>query len=887
MGTQKLDRIFNPKTIAVIGATNNPKSVGYHLFKNIIGSDFDGIAYPINPNRKSVQGVKAYPDITKVPDKIDLAIIATPANTVQTIVEQCGKAGVHGAVVVSAGFNETGNETKAHDELLHTAKKYGMRIIGPNCLGFIRPEIHLNASFANKMPTPGKIAFISQSGALCTAVLDWAIEHNVGFSHFVSIGAMIDVGFDDLIDYFGNDPETKSILIYMESVTDARRFMSAARSFARNKPIIVLKAGKSEEGAKAATSHTGSLAGNDAVFSAAFKRAGVISVNTIEELFDCAKALDMQKRPAGNRLTVITNAGGPGILSTDHLISNGGKLSRLSDATIEKLNEFLPTMWSRSNPIDIIGDADPERYKKTLEVCMHDPNTDGILVILTPQSMTDPSEVARHLVSIGSKTEKTILASFMGESSVKEAIDILQKGSIPAYRIPENAAKCFSYMHMYSKNLEELYETPATIPHAFTPKTEDNRKIIDAAIKEGRYLLDENEAKQLLANYSIPINKSSVAKTAEDAAIGAEKTGFPVVMKILSPDILHKTEIGGVKLNIRSKEEAKLAFEEIIRNGKNKHKAKIKGVFIEKMDSRRYELLIGCKKDPIFGPAIVFGMGGVAVEVFKDTNVGLPPLNMALAMRMIEETKVYHLLKGYRNMPGVDIKAIQFLLYKFAYLVMDFPEIKEIDINPFAVEENGGVVLDAKVVLDKSIAGKDVKPYSHLVISPYPKEYVKKAKLKDGKEITLRPIRPEDEPMEAEMFTHFSEETQRFRFFTRIKDVTHEMLVRYTQIDYDREMAIIAEITEKDKKKMMGVVRLIADPDNDTAEFAIVVADPWQKKGLGSILADYIMEIAKKREIGKVYAYFLSDNFIMKTMFEKRGFTITNKGDNYYAELKL
>ncbi|MBU1855007.1 MAG: bifunctional acetate--CoA ligase family protein/GNAT family N-acetyltransferase, partial [Nanoarchaeota archaeon] len=700
-------------------------------------------------------------------------------------------------------------------------------------------------------------------------------------------GSMIDIGFHDLIDYFGNDPETNSIIIYMESLSDARKFLSAARAFARTKPIIVLKAGKSSEGAKAAMSHTGTLTGDDAVFDAAFKRAGIIRVDTIQELFDNAENLSMQPIPDSNKLAMITNAGGPGVIATDFLIKNGGELAKLSKKTIEELNKFLPPTWSKRNPIDIIGDADSERYQRAMEICLKDDNIDGILVILTPQSMTDPEKVAKTITKIPNKSKKPILASWMGGEDVSKGTKILEKASIPVYDSPERAVKSFIDMHRYSKNLELLYETPATIPHAFKPKTNMNRKLIKKIIESKRYVLNDSEAKKFLSNYEIPVTMSQKAKNSKEAVSIAKKIGFPIAMKINSPDITHKTDVGGVKLKLKSDKEVEKAFKEIMLSVKKKApKADIKGVTIEKMASKKYELLIGCKKDKIFGPVILFGMGGVAVEIFKDTNIGLPPLNMALSMRLIEETKIYELLKGFRGTKGVDLKAIQFLLYKFAYLVMDFPEIKEIDINPFSVDEKGGTVLDAKVILDKKTKSKQ-KPYSHLVISPYPKEYVTKYKMKNKKIATLRPIRPEDEPLEAKMFKEFSEETQRFRFFQMIKDISHELLVRYTQNDYDREIAIVAEIKEKGEKKMAGVVRLIADPYNDTAEFAIVIADPWQNQGLGNKFTDYILEIAKKRAIKKVYANILPDNHIMLHMFEKRGFKIIKSDDIFYAEYDL
>jgi len=887
MKFEKLNRMFNPKTVGVIGASNQEGSVGHSLMKNMLGSGFNGTIYPINPKHPNIHGVKTYPSVSKVPDRLDLAIIATPAKTVPGIVEECGKNHVAGIEIISAGFSEAGKEgTLMSEQILKIAREYGMRVLGPNCLGFIKPSLKLNASFANKMALPGNVAFISQSGALCTAILDWSVKNHVGFSHFVSIGSMLDIGFHDLIDYFGSDPHTKSILIYMESLTNARKFLSAARAFSRTKPILVLKVGKSAEGAHAALSHTGSLTGNDSVFDAAFKRAGIVRVNTIGELFGSAETLSKQKRPNGKRLAIVTNAGGPGVIATDSLIARGGELAKLSDHTISELNKVLPPAWSKGNPIDVLGDAQSDRYKAAVALCSLDPNVDGILVILTPQSMTKPDEVAEEIVSI--KPDKTILASWMGADDVALGHEILVKGGIPVFMIPENAIRSFMSMYNYSRNLELLYETPATIPHAFTPQTEKNRKLIEAVVKDNRFVMTENESKMLLSNYEIPTATNAVAHSPEDAVRIAADLGYPVVMKILSPDIIHKTDVGGVQVNIKSGDEARQAYSEILHSSKSHNpEAIIHGIFVEKMEKKRYEILIGCKKDPIFGPAIVFGMGGVAVEVFKDTNVGLPPLNMALAMRLIEETKIYKLLKGYRGMKGVDVASIQFLLYKFAYLISDFPEILEIDINPFAVDEEGGIVLDAKVILDKAVVGKQIKPYSHLVISPYPKEYMTDFTLKDGRNIILRPIRPEDEPLEREMFTNFSEQTQRYRFFQLIKDITHGMLIRYTQIDYDREIAIIAEIEEEGKKKMAGVVRLIGDAYGESAEFAIVVADPWQNQGLGNKFTDHILDIAKKRGTGKIYANVLKDNVRMLHIFEERGFKVTEHAETFYCELEL
>jgi acetyltransferase len=885
-----LKKIFNPQTVAVIGASNNPQSVGYALIKNMIGAGYTGIVFPVNVKERSIQGIKAYKSVKEIPDGIDLAVIATPSHTVHSVVEECGEVGVGGLVIISAGFKEVGEDgAEKALELQATARKYGMRFIGPNCLGLINPRLKLNASFASTMAMPGNIAFISQSGALCTAILDWAKQQNVGFSNFVSIGSMVDVGFHDLIDYFGSDPNTSSILIYMESLTDARKFISAARAFSRSKPIIVLKAGKSDEGAKATLSHTGSLAGNDAAFSAAFERAGVIRAETIAQLFNSAQALAMQPRPKGNKLAIVTNAGGPGVLATDHLIQQEGRLAKFSDETYEKLNKVLPPTWSHNNPIDVIGDASPERYREAINICLKDPDVDSVLVIFTPQAITRAEDVAREMVKLENHRRKPILAAFLGEDDVQEGRDILEEGRIPTYRYPESAVDVFLRMYSYNNNLKMLYETPSNTPHEFSPDVESTRKLLDKVIAEGRYQLTELEGKELMKYYQIPTAQYRLAENADEAASFSKELGFPVVMKIASPDIAHKTDVGGVVLNIKSEEAARETFDQILSSARRAApEAAIQGVFVEQMISKKYELLIGSKKDPIFGPVIAFGMGGVAVEVFKDMNIGLPPLNMALAMRIIEETKIYKLLKGYRGMEGVDIRSIQFLLYKFAYLVMDFPEIGEIDINPFVVDQDGGVVLDAAVMLDKEAIDDSAKAYSHLVISPYPRELMTKFTLANGEEALLRPIKPEDEPMEAEMFTRLSKQTQHFRFFGYVPEVTHDLLTRFTQIDYDREIAIIAEIDEDGKKNMAGVVRLVEDANNNTAEFAIVVADKWQGQGLGNKFTDYILEIARKKELVKVYANVLKANTVMVHMFKKRGFKLKSEDfETYYAELVL
>jgi acetyltransferase len=885
-----LDKIFRPNTIAAIGASDQQGTVGYALMDNLLTGGFKGKIFPVNPGHSTIRGLKSFSSVKKIPATIDLAVIAAPGKLVPKIVKECGEAGVGGVVIISAGFKEAGEAgKKMYNEIAAIARQYGMRIVGPNCLGVITPSQGLNASFASRMALPGKIAFISQSGALCTAILDWSVDQSVGFSHFVSIGEMVDVGYHDLIDYFGADQHTACILIYMESLEDPRLFMSAARAFARYKPVIVLKSGRSLEGAKATLSHTGSLAGNDAAYDAAFRRAGIIRVDTISQLFNCAQALAMQPQPNGSRLAILTNAGGPAVLATDFLMKNGGQLATLSPKTMEALNQILPPSWSRNNPVDVLGDSSAKIFGEALQLIFNDENVDAVLVITATQAVISPTEIANVVAEVSKDESKTTLAVWMGEQDVAKGREVLEKGGIPNYRFPEEAVDVFLKMYHYSRNLEYLYETPPASPEEFAPQKEKAVAIIRAALDAGRLTLTEPEGKRLLACYDIPVALNEAATTAGEAAQAAETTGFPVVMKINSPGIGHKTDVGGVMLNIGSKEEAERAFEMLTVNArKHRPDANIFGVLVEQMVSKEFELLVGAKKDPVFGPVIAFGLGGTAVEVFEDIHLGLPPINMALARRIIEKTKVFRLLQGYRGKRGVDLVDLQFLLVKFAYLVMDFPEIKEIDINPYVVDEHGGVVLDSHIILEKLPERIDWFTYDHLVISPYPEHFKRVITMKNGKRALLRPIRPEDEPLEKEMFSKLSRESVYFRFFGYVPKVSHKFLIRFSHIDYDRELALIAEVEEEGRKMMAGIARLVNDYGNRSAEFAIIVADPWQGQGLGNMLMAYILDIAKTRSLERITAQALTSNRVMLQMFEKQGFHVVKReGGVYGVELKL
>lgn len=889
MSLKQIHNFFNPKTIAVIGANDRENSVGYSIFKNIKDSEFSGKVFPVNINSKIVQGIKAYPRISDIQEHIDLAIIATPAATVLELVQDCGKAKVDGVAIISSGFKEAGAAgRKMFAQIQAAGKKYGIKILGPNCLGFINPRLALNASFAPETPKAGSIAFISQSGALCDTLLDWSIRDNIGFSYFVSMGSMADIGFDELIDYFDTDPNVTSILLYMESVNDARKFMSSARAFSKSKPIVCLKAGLGAAGAKAVASHSGTLAGDDKVFSAAFKRAGIIRATTVSELFNYAKTLNHYKKPAGNRLAIITNAGGPGVISTDFLTAHGGCLAEISPTTIKKLDGLMPPAWSRANPIDVLGDGQPRHYQAAINACIDDPNVDGIMVILTPQAVTESKQTAQIISQIPGIDKKPLFASFMGGPRVKDGIEILQQAGIPTYRTPEKAVACFLGLNEWQENLKMIETTPEAIPEEFKPDTQTAISLIKQAAYEQKTSLTGATARKFLECYGLPANPAYLAKTASQAASIAKRIGFPVAVKLEASGLLHKTELGGVILGLNNSQAVKKAFTEITENAKKNLDPKdIEGITVEKMVSKKYELIAGAKSDEIFGSVIAFGMGGIAVEVFNDVAIGLPPLNMALAKNLMEQTKIFTLLKGYRNMKGVNLEELQFFLYKFSYLLVDFPQIKEIDINPLAVDEKGIVIIDAKIVFDLKTIKYPPKPYSHLAILPYIKEYESQITIKGGQKVFLRPIMAEDEPRHREFLTSLSEESKRFRFFGAVDDPGTKFARHFTQIDYDRETAIIAEINSRGKKTTVGSTRLIENVLDNTAEFAIVVADAWQNKGLGKKMTEHMIRIARQQNLDKIFLSFLKDNIAIKSVVTKEGFQISENQDSYYAQLDL
>jgi len=882
-------RMLNPRTVALIGATEKEGSVGRAILENLLLSKNRTI-FPVNPNRTTVLGIHCHPSVGSLPEQIDLAVIATPAWIVPEVVEACGKAGVQGAVIISAGFREIGEEgRRLEDQIREIRKKYGMRIIGPNCVGVIRPSVDLNASFLKAKPEPGNIAFISQSGALGSAVLDWAVGAHIGFSMFASLGSMIDIDFGDLIDFLGDDPDTRSIMIYMEGVSNAKKFMSAARGFARNKPIIVVKPGRFAESARAALSHTGALASDDEVYDAAFRRAGVVRVREVGDLFNSAAVLDSKHLPRGRRLAIVTNAGGPGVMATDELIELGGELAKLSDESIKGLNSLLPSYWSRGNPIDVLGDADIGRYVNALNVCLSDPGVDGILVAYTPQGAAGPSELAESIAEIAKNAWKPIIATWMGGEGVREARDIFAHNNIPSYDTPEDAVKTYMYMCKYARNLELLYETPAELSVDEAPPKSNLKALISRLAREGVTTLSEEDSKRFLSNYGIPVTKPYMTSNVDAAVRVANEVGYPVVLKVVSPDITHKSDVGGVATAVGSDQELRTEYEAMMKRVRaNRPDAKIVGVTLQKMiEEIDYEIILGARKDRDFGSVILFGMGGVGAEVFRDFSIALPPLNQTLVRRLMEETKVRKMIEGYRGKPPADIRQLEEIIVRFSNLIVDFPEIAEIDVNPLAISNGKAYGLDARIVVDKN-ALQVSSPYSHLVITPYPTRYVMPWRMRDGTEVMLRPIRPEDEPLEHEMLTTLSEETLRGRFFQVIRNITHEMLVRYCNIDYDREMAIVGEVREREKRRIIGIGRLIIEPDFKKGEFAVVVHDDYQGRGLGYKLVDMLIGIGQEKGLEKIYGIVLTDNKAMLRICDELGFRTRDLSDGTtWVELTL
>lgn len=874
MGIEKLERILNPKRVAVIGASEREGSIGGRILQNLTDPGYEGEVFPVNPFRRTVQGRISYPRISSVPEPIDLAIIATPADTVPSIVEECGASQIPGVIIISAGFKETGEHGRELERQLHVhQKKYGIRIIGPHSLGIIVPKTSLFATFAEKRANPGKIAFISQSAALCASALDWAWDTGVGLSAIVSTGSMLDVDMGDLIDYFGMDPETKSIMLYVEHLKNPRKFMSAAREFARDKPISVLKAGRFQESREVSLSHSGALAGEDAIYDAAFKRAGMVRVRSMSELFNCIQALTMQPSPTGTGLTIITNAGGPAILATDRLIARRGKLALLTPETTQALKTVLPPYCSVTNPIDVYEEATSERFRNVLEICLKDSNTNGFLILYTPQGSTDPLFLAAAIVELAKQANKPVLTSLMSQDDrSREARRTLLKAGIPSFTTPEEAVSTFMNMYRHTQNLELLYQTPQEMPleKIDAPML---KGILRRAFCEGRRVLNLSESMRFLEEYRIPAVTTIIAKTIDEANAASSQLGYPVVMKALSSQITHKSKIQGVVLNVCFPAELKVFFEELTNKVKQySDTSDFQGVAIQPMVRERgCELLLGSKTDVQFGPVILFGRGGTAAESFNDISIGFPPLNQITARRLIEETTIYKQTSTTSQPFNANI--IEEILVKFSQLVSDFPQIAAIDINPLIASPNTAVAVDARIVIDWDRFMREVAEHrEQSLIAAYPAKYVATRKLNNGAEVVLRPIKAEDENRFNDLIKSLSAQSMRFRFFEIIKEMSHEKLVRYCNLDYDRQIAIVAEL--RDSKQIIGAGRVIAEPAHKSGEFAVLIADNWQGQGLGSRLMDYVISVGKDMRLERIFAYVLSDNHKMLKLCEKKGFTI-------------
>jgi acetyltransferase len=882
-----LDALFAPSSVALIGATSRPGTVGRTVLENLLGDTFRGKVYAVNAKHDEVLGLRTYKSIRDIPHPVDLAVVATPAATVTQIITECVDAGVKSAVVISAGFKERGVEGAAlEQQIKEQLKRSSLRLIGPNCLGIMNPTIGLNATFAKDPPQAGNVAFLSQSGALLSAILDWSHREQVGFSAIVSTGSMLDVGWGDLIYYFGDDPHTKSILLYMESVGDARSFLSAAREVALTKPIIVIKAGRSEAASRAAASHTGALTGSDEVLDAAFRRSGVLRVHNIADLFYMAEVLGRQPRPNGPRLTILTNAGGPAVLATDSLVANGGELAELSPETLQRLNEFLPAHWSHNNPIDVLGDADPERYARALEIASQNPNTDGLLVILAPQGMTDPLHIAERLKPYAKEYGKPVLASWMGGNSIGEGEAALNSAGIPTFPFPDTAARAFTYMWRYSYNLRGLYETPALteISEFNDGSRKQIERIINNARDRKRVLLTELESKQLLSLYGVPTVETQAAASEDEAAAIASDLGFPVVLKVFSETITHKTDVGGVKLNLQDEAAVRSAYRAIQSSVAEKAGPdQFSGVTVQPMvKPDGYELILGSSIDPQFGPVILFGSGGQLVEVYRDRALALPPLNTTLAQRMMEQTKIFTALKGVRGRKAVNIAALEQLLVRFSQLVLEQRSIAEIDINPLLASPERLLALDARIVLHSPAIILDDLPKPAL--RPYPLQYVARWTMRDGNQVTIRPIRPEDEPLMVKLHETLSDRSVYLRYFCSLslsRRVAHERLLKICFGDYDREMALVAELTDPatGERRIIAVGRLSKLHSKNEAEVAVLVSDHYQKLGLGHELLRRVIEVARDEKLTQVSAEMLTDNVAMQVVMRRLGFRVRTGED--------
>jgi acetyltransferase len=873
----QMSKMLNPKTIVVIGATDRPGSISSLFLANLIKAPNQKI-FAINPRRKDVFGLPTFSSLEEVPEPIDLAVIATPGTEVPALIDACGKAGVEGAIIVASGSREVGPAGLLEEErIIKTARQYSLRVMGPSSLGIMRPRSGLNVTPIAADVAPGNIAFVSQSGGFGRALLEWGIAHHIGFSLFASLGSMIDIDFGDVIDFLGYDPYTRSIMIYMEEgLGDVRKFVSAARGFARNKPIVILKPGGFEDEPKTHLSHSGLLASDDYVYDAVFKRVGVVRARTAMDLFNASGVLYSKHLPKGPRLMVVTNADGIGAMAVNTLRAGGGAEAHLTEDNLDKVKSMLPSYWKEGKVLDVLRDSDIERYCEIVKICLEDPQVDGVLVIYTAQGAAPSDGLAQAIADVAAHAWKPVITTWMGGKEASDSRDILLRNNIPSYDTPEEAVKTYLYMYKYERNLEILYETPADIAVDSSPPNNTLKAMVRKALSDGRTILTEEESKRFLTIYGIPTIKTHLATSIEQAVFLAYTEGYPVVLKVVSPEISHKSDAGGVALGISSEEELREEFIKMMARVKAFCPGCIiKGLTVQKMvENVDYEVILGARKDPELGSVILFGMGGVNVQIYHDFSLGLPPLNQVLARKLMEETRVYRLLKGYRGRPPADMLMLESIILKFSNLIVDFPEIAEMDINPIGILNGKACALDARIILDPHYVRHAGVPYPHLIISPYPTRYITHWQLGDGTDVLLRPVRPEDEPLEHEMLTTLSKKTLKERFFQPITQITHEMHVRMCNIDYEREMAIVAEIKEGNRKRIIGTGRLIIEPDLKKAEFAVLVHDEFQGKGLGYKLVDTVIGIGHEKGVEEVYGLVLSENTGMLQMCRKLGCSI-------------
>jgi acetyltransferase len=874
MARHYLHTLFNARSVAVFGASERPDSVAGILFRNLREAAYGGTVYPLNPKHETVFGERCYARAAELPAIPELALIATPASTVPSILDDCGQRGIRHAVVLSAGFREVGAAGAALEETLKaTARKHGIRFIGPNCLGIQRPAIGLNATFSQGATLAGDLALVSQSGAICTAMLDWAESNGIGFSSVISTGASADLDFGELLDYLAGDPETRGILLYIEGIRDARRFMSALRAAARFKPIIMVKVGRHEAGSRAAQSHTGALVGSDAVFDALVRRAGVVRVDTILQLFASARALSSHVRPSGNRLAIVTNGGGPGVMATDCAVELGVRMAELAPATVEALDAALPENWSRANPLDIIGDAGAARYRAAVAACLADDGVDGVLAMLTPQAMTRPTEVAEAVIDVARDTKKPVLACWMGEAQVHAGRRLFKQAGVPYFTTPEPAVEVFSFLSAYYENQRQLLQAPDPLSQQVEPDVEGARLIVENALAHGRRLLNEVESKALLSAFRIPVAQTLIARDPMEAVLMAQQMGFPIAMKINSPDITHKSDVNGVRLGLASSHAVRAAYVDILAAAQRlRPEARLDGVAVEPMAMRPHarEVLLGVTTDPVLGPVIAFGAGGVEVEALQDRAVTLPPLNRYLAQDLIRRTRVATLLGAFRNRPPVDMTALENILLRVSEMVCELPWLIEMDINPLLVDADGALALDARIVVAPRVPGAD--RYGHMAIHPYPTHRVMRWQLPGGNDVTIRPIRPEDAELTQQFVRGLSEESRYFRFMDAVSELSPEMLARLTQIDYSREMALLALTRLGDEDVELGVARYSANPDGESCEFALVVGDAWQRQGLGHKLMSALMDAARAQGIKRMEGEVMQGNHAMLKLTQSLGF---------------